>query len=139
MATPKGLFCPVTIAWAPLPSRPEPRPSRPWPSRHRWLSSTGAGGPRPALPLPVSVSVAVTSPLWAVAVRVAVTVPVRVGANRTVTVQDLRGARLCLQVLAVMVNAAGPASATVSLPVARPPVLASVKALDAACPAATWP
>ena len=139
MATPKGLFCPVTIAWAPLPSRPdsqiEPPVAEPSPSVVQYRCRGAAPSPS----LPVSVSVAVTSPFWAVAVRVAVTVPVRAGANRTVTVQDLRGARLCLQVLAVMVNAAGPASATVSLPVARPPVLASVKALDAACPAATWP
>jgi hypothetical protein len=74
------------------------------------------------------------------AVSVAVAVPAPGGANRTAIVHDLPGPRLVpVHVSAVMVNAADPASATFSAPVADPPELASVNACEAGCPTATCP
>ena len=83
--------------------------------------------------MPVSATVAVAAGFFfPTAVKVAVTVPELVGANRTVTVQDLPGRRpLRLQVLPVMENAAAPANRSRSAPLARLPVLARVKTSDA--------
>jgi hypothetical protein len=89
-------------------------------------------------PVPVSAAVAVAAGFFPAAVKVAVTVPELVGANRTLTVQDLPGRRpLRLQVLPVMENAAAPANRSRSVPLARLPVLARVKVLEAVCPVVT--
>jgi len=89
--------------------------------------------------VPVSAAVAVAAGFFfPAAVKVAVTVPELVGANRTVTVQDLPGRRpLRLQVLPVMENAAAPANCSRSAPLARLPVLVRVKVLEAVCPVVT--
>ena len=73
------------------------------------------------------------------ALRVAVRLAVLVGANRTVTVHVFPGFSVWRQVSPVMVNAAGPVSRTRSLPVAAPPVLASVNVREAVFPAGTCP
>src|SRR5215471_16508630 len=91
-------------------------------------------------PVPVSESVAVAVDLALTAVRPALTAPVPDGANCTVTVHDLPGPRLVpVQVSAVIVNAGGPDSATLTAPAADPPVLASVNICDAVCPVVTAP
>jgi len=89
--------------------------------------------------VPVSTTVAVAAGFFfPTAVKVAVTVPELVGANRTLTVQDLPGRRLLrLQVLPVMENAAAPANRSRSAPLARLPVLARVKVLEAVFPMVT--
>src|SRR5215469_5280575 len=101
------------------------------------VNASPGAAPR-ARPVPASTSVAVARCSLPAAVRVAVTVPARAGANRTVTVHVLPGPRLW-QLSPVMVNAAGPASLTRSLPVAFVPLLASVNVCEAARPAVTCP
>ena len=73
------------------------------------------------------------------AVRVAVRLAALVGANRTVTVHVFPGLSVLRQVSPVMVNAADPVSRTRSLPVAVPPVLASVNVREAVFPVGTCP
>ena len=82
---------------------------------------------------------ALTRPLLAAA-TVAVTVATLVGANRTMTTQDLPDrSRAPLQRSLVMVNAAAPDSVTFSLPVAFRPVLVRVKPREALSPGVTRP
>jgi hypothetical protein len=101
--------------------------------QYRWPGTA----PRPT-PVPVSATVAVAPVFLPAAVKVAVTVPRLVGANRTLTMQDLPGPRLLpLQRSPMMENAAAPASLTFSRPVARPPELASVNLWDAVSPVVT--
>ncbi len=88
--------------------------------------------------MPLSATVAVAAGFFPAAVKVAVTVPGLVGANRTLTVQDLPGRRLLrLQVSPVMENAAAPANRSRSVPLARLPVLVRVKVWEAVCPVVT--
>jgi len=89
--------------------------------------------------VPVSATVAVAAGFFfPTAVKVAVIVPELVGVNRTLTVQDLPGRRLLsLQVLPVMENAAAPTNRSRSAPLARLPVLARVKVLEAVFPVVT--
>jgi hypothetical protein len=81
------------------------------------------------VPVPVRVMVALAAGFLALAVRVAVVVcPAVVGANWTVTTQDLRGpTAVAVQVLPVTENVDDPVSETLNAPVADPPELVSVK------------
>ena len=88
--------------------------------------------------MPVSASAAVAALFLPRTARVAVTVPALAGANRTVTVHVLPGARL-LHVSPVMVNAADPVSVTVSLPVADRPELARANVCETDCRTVTCP
>jgi hypothetical protein len=128
-ATPSELW-PVKRACAPLPSRFAWLTVPPLGLTHyTWVDVT-------ATPVPVSATVAVAAGFLPAAVKVAVTVPRLVGANRTLTVQDLPGPRLLpLQRSPVMENPAAPATITFNRPVACPPELARVKAWT---PSARW-
>ena len=90
--------------------------------------------------MPDRAALALTRCFLLAAVRVVVTVASPAGANRTLTAQDLPGrSRVPLQRSRVTLNAAAPASVTLSLPVTLRPELVSRNRFEALSPGVTRP